>query len=264
MNEFLALMAFLAQLALPLERVSIPGPDGVALNAALVRPSGPVRAPAVILLHGCGGPGRRDSVWVKDLAGRGHIVLLPDSFGSRGLGAQCRNKTNTTTPGGPRRQDAIAAAQWLTALPGTPPGGVVLLGFSHGGSTVLWTARQAPDLPAGLFRGFIAFYPGCAAPQGRANYRPSTRLLLLIGAEDNWTPAAPCRDFAARFPGQVDITIYPGAYHGFDLADGRRQQLHGLAFTADGSGTAWIGGDPTAAADARQRVNGFLDTMPAR
>ena len=264
MSEFLTLLAFLAHLALPVERVSIRGPQGVSLDAALVRPNGPIRAPAVVLLHGCGGPGRRDVAWVADLAGQGHIVLLPDSFGSRGQGPQCRNKENRITPGGPRRLDAIAAASWLTAQPGTPTGGVVLLGFSHGGGTVLWTARQRADLPAGLFRAFIAFYPGCTAAAARADYWPSGRLLLLIGEADNWTPAAPCRDFAARFPEQVALTVYPGAVHGFDNIAQPHQDLRGLAYTADGSGVARIGGDPVAAADARRRVTTFLEALPAR
>lgn len=234
-----------------------------------MRPVGVARGPAVVLLHGCGGPvPRRDAAWARDLALRGHVVLLPDSFQSRGLGPQCRNRDNTITPGGPRRQDAIAAAQWLVAQslagqPGTPGGGVVLLGFSHGGGTVLWTARQRPDLPEGLFRAFIAFYPGCRLPGERADFRLSARLLLLIGADDNWTPAPPCQDFAARFPEQVDITVYPGALHGFDVADQPMREMRGVAFSADGSGVVRIGGHP-AAADARARVFAFLATLPPR
>lgn len=261
MNEFLALLGWLAQLAFPVERVSIPGPDGVRLDAAFIRPAGPVQAPAVVLLHGCGGPGQRDVAWVQDIVGRGHPLLMPDSFGSRGQGAQCRNRENRIAPASMRRNDAIAAATWLMAQPGMPPGGVLLLGFSHGGSTVLWTARQRADLPAGLFRGFIAFYPGCAAPLRRADYRLSAKLLLLIGAADNWTPPEPCRELAARFPEQVEFVSYPGAYHGFDNAAQPRRELRGLAYTADGSGVATLGGDPAAAADARRRVVGFLEGL---
>lgn len=259
------MVALLAQMLVGVETVWIPTPGGVVLQAALVRPVGAVRGPAVVLLHGCGGPlPRRDAGWARELAERGHVVLLPDSFGSRGLGPQCRNRDNTIIPGGPRRQDAIAAAQWLAAQSGTPAGGVVLMGFSHGASTVLWTARQRPDLPEGLFRAFIAFYPGCRLPAQRADFRLGAHLLLLIGAEDNWTPAPPCQDFAARFPGQVDITVYPGAWHGFDVADQPMRDLRGVAFSADGSGLVRIGGNPAAAADARARVFAFLATQPAR
>ena len=96
------------------------------------------------------------------LAHAGHIVLLPDSFGSRGLGSQCSVADRSVDASQVRRGDAIAAAAWLTHQPGTPPGGVDLIGWSNGGSTVLYTAAQQPDLPSGLFRRFVAFYPGCA------------------------------------------------------------------------------------------------------
>jgi dienelactone hydrolase len=76
---------------------------------------------------------RRLGQWAVLLAQAGHIVLLPDSFGSRGLGSQCSKTERQVTPSGLRRQDAIEAAQWLVVRPGTPPGGVALIGWPNGG-----------------------------------------------------------------------------------------------------------------------------------
>jgi dienelactone hydrolase len=82
MKAFLALLAFLQASGLHVEQVSVPGPAGIQLNAALVLPTGVPKAPSIVALHGCGGPfPARDGEWVKLLAGAGHIVLLPDSFG---------------------------------------------------------------------------------------------------------------------------------------------------------------------------------------
>ena len=93
------------------QTVQISG-DNVTLRAELALPSGPARAPAVVLLHGCGGPfAARDGQWRKLLVAAGHPVLLPDSFGSRGLGSQCRTPSRQVTPGRARRGDAIAAAK---------------------------------------------------------------------------------------------------------------------------------------------------------
>jgi segregation and condensation protein A len=109
------------------ERVSVPGPNGVNLDAALVLPEGAAKAPPVVALHGCGGPfPSRDGQWAALLGKAGHIVFLPDSFGSRSLGSQCSKTEREVTPSGLRRQDAIDAAQWLVARPGTPAGGVAL------------------------------------------------------------------------------------------------------------------------------------------
>jgi dienelactone hydrolase len=98
---------------------------------------------------------------------------------------------------------------------------VAALGWSHGGSTVLAvtdgrnndvkTARYSFDVA-------IAFYPGCAAQmQGRA-YRPSAPLTILIGALDDWTPAATCQQLAAKTG--ASITVYDDSYHGFDAPSG--------------------------------------------
>jgi dienelactone hydrolase len=260
-KHFLALLAFLHTAGVPAARVAIPGPDAVTLNAVLVPPDGgAARGPAVVALHGCGGPfPARDGPWAEALAKQGHLVLLPDSFGSRGLGPQCGIKMSarTVTPAGLRRQDAIATARWLAARPGTPPGGVVLLGWSNGGGTVLATARAAADLPTGLFRRFVAFYPGCRRPLADTSWRPAAPTLILIGEADDWTPAAPCHALAARFPHLITLVTYPGAYHEFDALN-RPVKVRGRAATAHG-GHAHAGTNPEARADAFARVPAWID-----
>jgi dienelactone hydrolase len=257
MASFLALLAFLQTAGVHVERVSVPGPGGVNLDAALVLPAGQPVAPPVLAVHGCGGPFPiRDGQWAVVMAKRGHIVLLPDSFGSRGLGSQCGTFHRTVTAEGLRRQDAIASAQWLMARPGTPPGGVVMMGWSNGGSTVLATAGVARDLPAGLFRRFAAFYPGCLSFTRNPAWKPSKPMLILIGESDDWTPAQPCHDLAARDPADITLIGYPGAYHDFDAPD-RPIKVRGGTTTK--SGTATTGTNEPARQDALGRVPGWLE-----
>ena len=137
-------------------------------------------------------------------------MLLPDSFGSRGLMSQCgippaQRVANAT---GLRRADAVAALQWLAAQPGTPPGGLVLMGWSDGATTVL-TTGGSPELPDGLVRGLVAFYPGCRPALNAAGWRPAAPLLILIGEADDWTQAAPCRELATKLPA-IKLVTYPG------------------------------------------------------
>ncbi len=257
MQAFLALLAMLTASGLPAEHVRIPTPAGVTLDAALVRPSGPAQGPAVVALHGCSGPyAARDGGWAVELARKGHAVLLPDSFGSRGLGPQCRVKDRTVRPSPERRLDAIAAAQWLTGQPGTPEGGIVLLGWSNGGQTTLATANQASDLPEGLFARFVAFYPGCASTNRDPAWRPGTKMLILVGELDDWTPAGPCHRLAEKFPDLLTLVTYPGAYHDFDAPGRPVRVLTGLSTTRDG--TAHAGTDLVARADALARVPAFV------
>ncbi len=260
MSAFLALLAFLHAAGVAAEAMQVPEADGTRLEAALVRPQGPPHGLAVVALHGCGGPfPSRDGSWAVTLAQAGHVVLLPDSFGSRGLGSQCRQPDRTVTPSGARRQDAIAAATWLAAQPGLAPDGIALLGWYNGGGTVLETARSAPDLPNGLFRRFVAFYPGCARRAKEVRWQPSGPLLILVGAADDWTPAPPCADLAARFPARVALVTYPGAYHDFDAPDRPVTLLHGLATPPSGTGQAHAGTNAAARADALKRVATFLN-----
>ncbi|CAH2599264.1 Dienelactone hydrolase family protein [Rhodovastum atsumiense] len=244
------------------ETVRFAGGGGALLEAVLFRPEGPPRAPAVVALHGCAGPlPARDHAWARHLAGLGHLVLLPDSFGSRGLGSQCRTGNRSVTASGLRRDDALAAARWLADQPGTPAGGVAVLGWSDGGSTVLATAAWRQDNPPGLLRGFVAFYPGCRQAALNRGARPVAPVLLLIGEADDWTPAAPCRDLAGRVGPRITLVTYPGAWHDFDAA-APLHRMRDIPRSQNPDHGVHAGQDPAAREDAFQRVPAFLDALP--
>jgi dienelactone hydrolase len=245
------------------EDVTIPGPEGLALKSRLFRPAAggtaPAPVPAIVLLHGCGGPfAARDAQWTELLTKAGHIVLLPDSFGSRGLGSQCNTPDNqrVATPSGLRRLDALAAAGWLARQPGAPPGGVVIMGWSNGGATTLAAGANQPDAPKGLVRGLVAFYPGCSTEAKAAGWKPVAPLLVLVGEADDWTPAAPCHALANALGPAMTLVAYPGAYHDFDAPD------YTLRARSSSRGQVHVGTDPAARADALQRVPAFIAKLP--
>lgn len=245
------------------EPVVIPGPEGVELRAELLLPEGAPVAPAIVALHGCGGQyQQRDAQWGAFLRARGHIVLFPDSFASRGLGSQCRERERTVTSSGLRRRDALAAARWLAARPETPAGGVVLMGWSDGGSTVL-AAGRAGGVEPGLLRGLVAFYPGCRQSARLAAWTPAAPMLLLHGEADDWTPIAPCRALVEQVGAGMTLLAYPGAYHNFDV-DIPIRVMRNIPSSQRGDGTVHVGGDPAARADAMVRVRDFLAALPAR
>ena len=240
------------------EPVTLAGPGGLALKAQMFRPAVARDVPAIVALHGCGGPfGARDRQWREKLLAEGHIVLFPDSFGSRGLKSQCRERNRVATAGGLRRLDALAAAQWLVAQPGTPKGGVVLFGWSDGGSTVLAAGEARAEVPVGLVRGLVAFYPGCAGAARSPSWQPLAPMVILMGDADDWTPAAPCHVLAARVGPRVSLTTYPGAYHDFDAPVPVRTQQN-IPFSQNPDHSVHAGGDPAAAQDAMRRVTAFL------
>lgn len=203
-------------------QVSIPSPDGVALRAVLELPPGPATGFGIVMLHSCGGAfGRTDMQWMDLMRRDGHPVLAVDSFGSRGLVAQCQvpRDQRRAAPGTVRRGDALASAAWLAARPETPPGGVVLMGWSDGGSAVLAAASPAPDIRPGLLRGFVAFYPVCELAAQNPGWHPAAPMLILSGEADRRAPTGPCRGLAARAPG-IKLVSFPGVGHYFDAPRG--------------------------------------------
>ncbi|MCU0884571.1 MAG: dienelactone hydrolase family protein [Beijerinckiaceae bacterium] len=251
------------------EMVRIPAEE-VELVAALYRPSGPGPHPAVIALHGCGGlfnrsgaPTARHADWGQRLADAGFLVVMPDSFRSRGLGSQCGISNRSVRPSRERVADVLATKIWLQARSDVKASAVSLLGWSNGGSTVLAAVRsdrRPGDASPDIARA-VAFYPGCRGQAESSSFRTRLPLLIMIGEADDWTPAAPCKALAeaARARGEaLDLKLYPGAYHDFDHPGRPVTERRDLAFTADGSGTARAGTNPAARQDALARVPAFL------
>jgi len=261
MSRLLVIPVFLLSLApaFAQQRVIIPESNGIKLQALLFLPTGPATAPGIVALHGCAGPmARRDDTWAEILAAQGHPVLLPDSFSSRGLQPECRQSTHGADAYGPRRTDALAAASWLQAQPFSQPGGILLLGWSDGGTTIL--ATIGPGMPAGLIRGAVAFYPACTRTVQNPAWHNLVPLLILMGAADDWTRPATCQELSRRNL-DLNIKLFPGAYHDFDVPNDPVHEIHGLPFTKNGTGTAHAGENFSARAQALQMVPAFFATL---
>ena len=71
----------------------------------------------------------------------GFVVLFPDSFGSRGVGSQCRDRNRKIHASRERVADANAARAWLQGQSYVRGDHISLLGWSNGGVAALWTVR---------------------------------------------------------------------------------------------------------------------------
>jgi len=259
-------------------------PNGAVEQIPIViaRPDGPGPFPAVVILHDCSGLGPGSSGapgrWSRELVARGYVVLMPDSFTTRGHpGGVCTDASRSRGEVGParRRIDAYAALAHARSLPFVDGRRVGVMGGSHGGSTTL-AVMAAPESggesPAqdrrGGFAAAVALYPGCRAAlgswrsDGSGTYRAVAPLLILIGEKDDWTPAAPCVELArssraTQHP--VDIVVYPGAHHSFDSDRPVRYVATRVNMNAPAGRGATTGGDPQAWADSIRRVTEFFE-----
>lgn len=248
------------------ERVEIPGPNG-RLIAQLYKPDGAGPFPVVIAMHGCAGlSGNSAAVrpryadWAQLLLKTGHAVLLPDTYGSRELGPQCRAKTRRMVARRERLADISAARHWLAEQSWVARERISLLGWDTGAIALLWAVRPQTALAKGEpeFRSAVAFYPDCRS-SARLGWSARVPTLVLIGGSDDITSASACRAMVDGAQGRSALTrliVYPGAYHDFDQAG---VKLH-LTSAADpeASEQGHLGFDPAARADAEKRVTHWL------
>jgi len=259
----LAVFALVGANAAP-RKVSFPSEDGATLQGWLYEPDAPGPHRAIVALHGCAGlrgrngqPSARHADWGERWARAGILALFPDSFGSRGLGPQCRVREREIRPSRQRVADAKAALTFLASRPDVDVKHISLVGWSNGASTTLY-AVEPGNAPQGAdFALAIAFYPGCRTPLESGHWATRIPLLVLIGEIDDWTPAQPCEALVAdaKAKGEpAEIVAYPGAYHEFDHPDLPVHVIDGLAFTGSGDAKAHAGTNPAARADAIARV----------
>ena len=248
-------------------QVDIPLSSGT-LRAELFKPEGDGPFPAVIALHGCGGlAGRSEPVlpryrdWAEQLLKDGKAVLLPDSYGSRGLGPQCRVKERPIRGRRERVEDIVASRQWLQQQPWAIHDRISLMGWAGGASALLWAVR--PQLSTrGIepdFRSAIAFYPDCRSSAG-LGWSTRVPTLVLIGGKDDVASPPACRQMIDGARGRSALTrmvVYPGAYQDFDRVN---LPLHALAGTSDAAlpEHGHLASDAEARADSQKLVTEWL------
>ena len=233
-----------APLTIDAGTVGRPGSDATA-ELFPIAGSGPF--PAMVVLHTCAGVDEHIREWARRLVSWGYVAIMPDSFRPRGVRNVCGQ--GNEVPLTVRAADAFAAAAYLRTLPNVRGDRIGVIGFSHGGGTVMETVLAGIVAQDGgrPFAAAVAHYPACPPPRSPL----VTDTLILIGAADDWTPADRCerwRDAVAANGHTLLMTEYPNVMHSFDAMRPTRVYLgHHLGY------------DPAATADSLTRTKAFLD-----
>ncbi|WP_369958327.1 dienelactone hydrolase family protein [Pseudomonas benzenivorans] len=225
----------------------------LAPHLRLFTPEGQGPFATVLVFHGCSGQRQAllDSVnaW---LLPAGYATLFVDSYAARGIDDWRPVCAGKRLWGNQRALDVYAAIELAAQLPRVDGGRLALLGFSHGGWSILDALAYAGEAGHGFaapgrqglerVKAAILYYPYCGFPaELRRRMSPQPPQLMLLAGEDHITDHRQCLDALQHLPaGAIQVKRYAQADHVFDhLSDLATYQ-------------------PQLAKDAQQLARGFL------
>lgn len=227
MRKLLVLFAFVSLNAHAFFRdeVKIQDPvtnESVSITIDKITKSSP--APTIILAHTCAGIIRKMDIegWAYTMSTWGYNVVIPDSFGPRGYrNGICTNTKAVTEV--QRAEDINKVVDWVEQQK-WHKGKIGLIGFSHGGKTVLEVVNRTKT----KISAAVAYYPWCTPRDNK----PVVPTQIHIGNKDDWTPSNRCERVGQHY----DLYVYDGAYHSFDreapsrVREGNNGSLHKLVY----------------------------------
>jgi len=174
--------------------------------------------PAMVISHGSGGLVVKVHAWAEMLASMGVATFVIDHFSGRGIVSTASDQSQINS--NVIATDALMALRLLTTHPQIDASRVGHIGFSKGGYGALVSGyermRAAILSDATRFALHVPFYPGGNTTADRLTGAP---IRIFMGDLDDYDTVESTRanaDHLRAVGGNVELTVYPGAYHGFD------------------------------------------------
>ncbi|XBQ17520.1 MAG: dienelactone hydrolase family protein [Oceanicaulis sp.] len=187
---------------------------------------GPV--PAAVMISGCGGVQAVQDTYAETALENGWAAVIVDSHAARGIGragALSFVCTGLSLRGQERAADVFAALDLVAANDRLDETEVVLIGWSHGGWTILDAMAEAAKPGserefAGVQSAFL-LYPYCGGiiAADRDPIGDPFPVTMLLAGRDVIAPPGDCRKLAERRSAEgsrIDIVEEPGLTHAFD------------------------------------------------
>jgi len=227
----------------PVQQTYIKAKDGLYIAAAIRKPKGDGRYPAIIIFHGApGGRGmeqltgwsRGDTggpVWERFLQ-EGYVVAVADYRGGN-MGLTSTPSTNGMVTS---IEDGLSVIDYVKSLPYVDPNRLNLYGVSLGGNLVMYLVSKVQVNAAIVGAPATFWFLGITMPAGppgpdrfknakpdpeisRKNIEPiQTPVLILVGTADGLLPVATLlHDALAAAGKKVRMEVYENGYHDFCL-----------------------------------------------
>jgi dienelactone hydrolase len=163
--------------------------------------------PTVIIAHGCSGSSVPSyQAWQTQVLNWGYNGVMLDSFLPRGHKI-CADVHPNYVSTESRAHDLKNLAEWIRKQP-WHAGKIAVIGFSHGGGTVLNFASNKDT--SGIDVG-VAYYPMCTGI-GLDFTKPKIPVQVHLAKKDTTTPVWFCGAMK-----NYDMHMYANARHAFDI-----------------------------------------------
>jgi dienelactone hydrolase len=182
------------------------------------------RFPAVVLVHGSGGPNGITDRWSQELNDMGIATFLIDSFASRGITATAFDQSQLGRL--TMINDAYRALDLLAKHPRIDAARIGIMGGSRGGTVALYASlkrfQRMYASPGTEFAVYLPFYAGCFRTYIGDTDVADRPIRLFHGTADDTALIEHCRSYVERLRSagkDVELKEYVGAHHGFDWPD---------------------------------------------
>jgi dienelactone hydrolase len=188
------------------------------ISGILEFPDKPGKVPAMVVLHGSGGPNYTTATeWAQWLRTLGVATFLVDSFTARSIVNTIGDQSQISFP--TSGLDALVALKVISKHPRIDRNRIGVIGFSRGGVATQVSGFEVfrkgvmdDDLKFALH---LPFYGSCT----RVGKTTGAPIVHFFGSDDDQFNEAGCKrstEFMRNSGGNIELVIYKGARHGFD------------------------------------------------
>lgn len=195
----------------------------VTVGGILRFPPSPVstKIPVIFLLHGSSGIGPNVDYWSNHFLAKGYATFSLDAFTGRGLTVVGPNQASLGRLN--MILDSFRALEILSKHPRLDSGKFVMMGFSRGGQTALFSSLQrfndTWNKSGVYFAAHIPFYADCGTSYIGDDKTTGQPIQMHHGKADDYNPLLSCNSYVDKLKasGQnVELNVYDFAPHAFD------------------------------------------------